>query len=113
PDAAPADFRGLARVVALGSMVGSVLAQEAPIPTALEIQKRSKAWFGADAPEVEPLIDRSGADARVLAKLFSQDIGKLMSVQELMSIAQEKGLEHQLELQREAESLRKEATTDG
>lgn len=113
PDSGPLEFRGLIRAVGLGSMVGAVLAQEAPIPTAVEIYRRSKAWFGDDAPEVEPLIDRAGADARVLAKLFNQDIGRVMNVQELMAIAQEKGLEHQLELQREAENLRKEATTDG
>jgi diguanylate cyclase (GGDEF)-like protein len=112
PDRADAEHERLVRVVALGSLVGSVLAQESPIPSAKQIQKLSRLWFKNDAPDSNQLIEQAASDAKTLAKLFSQDIGQLYSASELMAVAQEKGLEHQLEVQRETDSLRKEASTD-
>lgn len=43
PDRAEGEPQRLVRVVALGSLVGSVLAQESPIPSAKQIQKLSRA----------------------------------------------------------------------
>jgi two-component system cell cycle response regulator len=112
PDLADPEHQPLVRVVSLGSLVASVLAQEAPIPSAAQIQKRSRLWFQEDAPDAGELIGGAAADAKTLAKLFSQDIGRLYDPSELMALAHEKGLEHQIELQRETDSLRKEAATD-
>lgn len=112
PDRADPEHERLVRVVSLGSLVGSVLAQEAPIPSTAQIQKRSKLWFQERAPDAEELIEQAAADAKTLAKLFSQDIGSIHTPSELMALAHEKGLEHQLQLQRETDSLRKEAATD-
>ena len=112
PDRADPAHADLTRVVALGAMVGSVLANEAPVPTMKQIGARCTEWFGAAAPDPEGLIERSSEDARVIAKLFAQDIGKMPDTRTLMAEAQEKGLEHQLEQQRQAEELAKEATTD-
>tara|TARA_R110000782_G_scaffold73091_3_gene146122 strand:+ start:9984 stop:11906 length:1923 start_codon:yes stop_codon:yes gene_type:complete len=102
----------LTRVVALGAMVGSVLANESPVPTLKQIAARCTEWFGDAAPDPETLIERSSEDARVIAKLFAQDIGHMPDTRALLAEAQEKGLEHQLEQQRHAEELAKEATTD-
>ncbi len=112
PDSAEREHQNLVRVVSLGSLVGSVLAQETPIPTADQIQRHSRVWFQENAPDANDLIEQAAADARVLAKLFSQEIGPLIDPRELMAVAREKGIEHQIALQREAESLRREATTD-
>lgn len=112
PDRADPSHADLTRVVALGAMVGSVLANESPVPTMKQIEARCVEWFGASAPDPEGLIERSSEDARVIAKLFAQDIGQMPDTRELMAEAQEKGLEHQLEQQRQAEELAKEATTD-
>lgn len=65
-----------------------------------------------NAPDSQQLIEQAAADAKTLAKLFSQDIGQLYNPSELLAMAQEKGLEHQLAVQRETDSLRKEASTD-
>ena len=113
PDKADASHQRLVRVVALGAMVGSVLANESPVPTSKQIQRRAREWFKDNPPDAGQLIEQAAADARTMAKLFSQDIGSLYDPAELMAVAREKGLEHQLELQREAESLRRDANTDG
>lgn len=102
----------LARVVSLGSMVASVLSNESPVPTIKKINSRCRAWFGENAPEAEGLIERSSEDSRIIAKLFSQDIGRMLDFSALLIEAQEKGLEHQFEQQRHADELAKEATTD-
>lgn len=112
PKSAGAGHLELVRMVGLGSMVGSVLSNEQPIPTMKQIQDYSHAWFGHRAPDAQELVDRAAEDAQVIAKLFSQDIGDLPDTITLMAEAQEKGLEHQLSIQREAESLARDATTD-
>ncbi len=112
PDRAGPEHQRLVRVVALGSLVGSVLSDESPVPSAKQIQKLLRQWFADARLDAAQLIEQASADARTLAKLFSQDIGRLYNPTDLMAVAQEKGLEHQLELQRESESLRKEASTD-
>jgi two-component system, cell cycle response regulator len=112
PDRAEAEYQRLVRVVALGSLVCSVLTQESPIPPVQQIQKLSRLWFQKDAPNCIQLIEQAATDAKQIAKIFSQDIGQLYNPGELMALAQEKGLEHQFEVQRETESLRKEASTD-
>lgn len=106
------EHQDVARVVAIGAMVSSVLSNEAPVPTAQQIRERSRAWFGDAAPDPHTMLEQASADARTLAKLFSQDIGQLYNTDELLATAQDKGLQHHLELQREAENLRRDATID-
>lgn len=108
---APA-YADLARVVCLGTMVGGVLGQESPIPSAKKITRDARAWFGDRAPDTEALIERASDDARVIAKLFHQNIGQLPDIQSLLAEAEDKGLEHQLEIQRRSDALAKEASTD-
>ena len=102
----------LVRLVGLGSMVGSVLSNEQPVPTIKQIRDYSRSWFKDRAPDAQELIDRAAEDAKVIAKLFSQEIGDLPDTLTLMTEAQEKGLAHQLSIQRQAENLAREATTD-
>lgn len=112
PDKVEAAYADLARVVGLGAMVSSVLSAEAPIPSAKQITVKGKAWFGDRAPDTDALIERASDDARVIAKLFNQNIGQLPDLQALMAEAEDKGLEHQLEIQRRSDALAKEASTD-
>lgn len=112
PERTPEPHADLAKAVALGSMVGSVLAQENPVPTVRQIEASAKAWFGKRAPDVGELLARAAEDAKTMARLFAQDIGELPDTQVLLAAAQEKNLEHQIDLQRQAESLTREATTD-
>lgn len=112
PDAAPERSQDLARAVALGAMVGSVLCHDAPLPTMRQIDIRSQAWFGKRAPEAGELLDRASEDARTIAEMFSQDIGRLPDARTLLAEAQDKVLEHQMHVQRESESLQRQAATD-
>lgn len=112
PDGVEPAYADLARVVCLGAMVGSVLGNEAPVPSVKRISQSARAWFGDRAPNTEALIERASDDARVIAKLFHQDIGRLPDIQSLLAEAEDKGLEHQLEIQRRSDALAKEASTD-
>ncbi len=112
PERAPRAHADLTHVVAVGSMVGSVLANEAPVPTFRQIESRCAEWFGDRAPDVGELLEKAAENAAVIARLFDQDIGSMPDVQSLLATAQERGLEHQLEMQRHADSLAREASTD-
>lgn len=113
PDRAAKEHADLTRIVALGSMVGSVLSSESPTPTAKQIESKGQAWFSQRAPDTDELLRRASDDAKVMAKMFGQNIGQIPDPSVLLAQAQEMGLEHQIELQRQADSLAREATTDG
>jgi diguanylate cyclase (GGDEF)-like protein len=112
PERAEAAYADLARVVGLGAMVAGVLGADAPVPGIKQVGASARSWFGDRAPDIEALIERSSDDARVIAKLFSQNIGRMPDIQTLMSQAEDMGLEHQLQIQRRSDALAKEASTD-
>ena len=62
---------------------------------------------------VEDVVDQTASDAKQLADLFNTEIGEVEDVNTLMERAQEAGLEHQISMQRQNESLERESVTDG
>lgn len=113
PEALGKDERELADVVALGAIAAEVLGEPLPPGAIRQVSRQGKRWFGDRAPDAQALLDCVSEDAKTLAKMFDQDIGSLQDPAHLVAAAQEKSMEHQISLQREAETFQKEATTDG
>lgn len=105
--------RELARVVSMGAMICDAMDPESAKSAIRKIERLSGDWYAKRAPSVEELLKEVAETAKTLAKMFEQEIGDLPSSAQLLSLAQDKTIEHQVSLQREAEELAIEALTDG
>jgi len=101
------------RAVSLGTQVAEALSAKAPSSAIRKIERQTAAWFPKQKIDMPELFADVNESAKELASLFNTEIGDLKDVQLLMSQAQERGLEHQISMQRQTESLEKQAFTDG
>lgn len=113
PDKVPAERREIAQIVAIASHIAEALGDPRVPQAAKEAKRLCNKWFNKRAPDMELLLGEVAEAAKTLAKMFDQDIGGLEDPARLLAEAQEKSLEHHLEVQRQAESFQKEANTDG
>ncbi|MEZ6164560.1 MAG: HDOD domain-containing protein [Phycisphaerales bacterium] len=113
PEECKSENKQLVRLVAIGSRICDCLDPEAPSSAIRTLERLANQWFRLSNDKVCPLLDEVRDTAKMLAKFFSQDIGEMPGTDELMAKAQEKGLEHQLSMQREADELAREAMVDG
>ncbi len=105
--------KALARAVSMGAMLCDAMDPSAAKSAIRKIERLSGDWYAKRAPDVEKLIGEVAETSKTLAKMFNQEIGSLPSPAELMAQAQDKTIEHQVAIQREAEELAQEALTDG
>ena len=113
PNACNSENKQIARFVSLGARVCYCMEPEAPASMVRTFDREMREWFGKLAPNTGTVLEEVTETANTLAKMFEQDIGSMPSPAELMSLAQEKGVEHQLILQRQADELKREALVDG
>lgn len=113
PEYANSEHLGVVRVVALGALVCTCLDEDAPASVPKTYTRLAGQWYGKSAPDLGELLHEVGETGKVLAKMFGQDIGELPNTTELMARAQDQTLEHQLTMQRQADSLAREALVDG
>tara|TARA_R110002072_G_scaffold150953_6_gene299906 strand:- start:12052 stop:13971 length:1920 start_codon:yes stop_codon:yes gene_type:complete len=105
--------KALARAVSMGAMLCDAMDPAAAKSAIRKIERLSGDWYAKRAPDVEQLIGEVAETSKTLAKMFNQEIGSFPSPDELMAQAQDKTIEHQVAIQREAEELAIEALTDG
>ncbi len=113
PDAMNADDVEMVRAVALGTQVAEALSVDSPEALVRKIERQVAAWFPKRNFDIGELLQDVNESAKELASLFNTEIGDLKNVHNLMAQAQERGLEHQISMQRQTESLEREAVTDG
>jgi diguanylate cyclase (GGDEF)-like protein len=113
PELTTTKFEALSRVVALGAILCDSMNLETSKSSMSKLKRLSKEWYHDRAPDVSELIDEVGETSRTLAKMFEQEIGEIADAATLMSEAQERGIEHQLTVQREADKMAHEALIDG
>ncbi len=101
------------RAVSLGTQVAEALSANTPQSSIRRIESQTASWFPKQKLDIEALFEEVNEAAKELATLFETEIGELKNVHTLMSQAQEQGLEHQISMQRENESLAKQTMTDG
>ncbi|MBL4808778.1 MAG: HDOD domain-containing protein [Phycisphaerales bacterium] len=101
------------RAVSLGTQVAEALSVQEPNTAMRRIERQTATWFPNQKIDMPGLFEEVNKSAKELASLFNTEIGDLKDVQLLMNQAQERGLEHQISMQRQTESLEKQAFTDG
>lgn len=113
PEKAKSGDIEMIRAVSLGTQVAEALSAKTPSSVIRRIERQTAAWFPKQKIDMSELLVDVNESAKELASLFNTEIGDLKDVQLLMSQAQERGLEHQISMQRQTESLEKQAFTDG
>jgi two-component system cell cycle response regulator len=113
PDECESQYKLLSRVVATGALICNCLDPDAPKSAISTLSRCANQWFGNIDLDPATLLEKVKETAETLAKMFGQDIGKVPSATELIAAAQEKGIEHQMNMQRQADELAREAFIDG
>lgn len=113
PDRAKSGDIEMIRAVSLGTQVAEALSAKSPAAAMRRIESQTAKWFPKQKIDIPELFEEVNEAAKELASLFNTEIGDLKDVQALMSQAQERGLEHQITMQRKTESLERQAFTDG
>jgi diguanylate cyclase (GGDEF)-like protein len=114
PDLANVPDLEMIRAVALGVLAAEAMSDESSAAAIRKLESQTIAWFGAKcALETESLLADIGESSKTLAKMFDQDIGEIPDASMLMAQAQDKGMELQINAQKEADTLAREAVTDG
>jgi len=75
PTAAPSEYAGLVRSVALGNAVHDALTDEDPTPALRTLYARGKQWFRLTPSEVDAILLEVGKSAKELSRLFHLTIG--------------------------------------
>lgn len=113
PDKAKSGDIDMIRAVSLGAMVAEALSAKSAAGPMRRIDSQIHKWFPGQKIDIQELLNEVNESAKELASLFNTEIGDLKDVQSLMSQAQERGVEHQISMQRQTENLEKQAFTDG
>jgi len=113
PEKASSVDSEMVRAVSLGTQVAEALSAKAPHAAIRRIERQAGAWFPGQKIDLPALFADVNESAKELASLFNTEIGDLKDVQILMSKAQEREVEHQISMQRQTESLERQAFTDG
>ncbi len=113
PEIAKAEDIEMVRAVALGTEVAEALSVEAPGTAVSHIEELVAKWFPNQKLDITQLFEEVNESAKELASLFNTEIGAIKDVNTLMALAQDRGLELQINMQRQTETLKREAVTDG
>ncbi|MFK7759573.1 MAG: HDOD domain-containing protein [Phycisphaerales bacterium] len=113
PDKSQGSDVDMVRAVALGTQVAEALSTDNPASSIRRIERLTGSWFPKQKIDIEELFESVNESAKELASLFNTEIGDIKDVKTLMNQAQDRGLEHQISMQRQAENLEKQAFTDG
>lgn len=111
PDKAAGESKDLVRLVALSRLCAESMGEEACPERVQRLVSSAALWFG-DAIDMREAIGQIAEAARTLAKVFEQNVGRPPDVARITAMAQERSFEHQMEVQRRAEEMTKQAHTD-
>lgn len=75
PTAAPAQYAGLVRCVALGNAIHDVLTDEDPTPALRVLYARGKQWFRLTPSEIDDILVTVGKSAKEMGRLFHLSTG--------------------------------------
>ncbi len=120
PEKAPAEFRDMSRIIALGNDSSAALTLAEPKPKLERFASRGHSWFGLQGSDIESILCTIVSGANELSSLFQLQTGDIPDVEAVVAEAQEQILAHQIsmerrtqELQQAAASLTRETMTDG
>ncbi|MCA9303206.1 MAG: HDOD domain-containing protein [Phycisphaerales bacterium] len=114
PDKAQSGDIAMVRAVSLGTLAADAMSSKSSQVAIRRLESQSIAWFGVSSGlEVEKLLEEIAESSKTLAKMFDQDIGEIPNPAMLMAQAQDKGMELQINAQKQADALAREAVTDG
>ena len=97
----------------IASLIASVCAEQSCERDMTLYAQRAKAWFGFSREQAEAVLQEAIEGAVQLSNLFAVDTGRKPELAHLLSEASEALLQHQVETQRQAEELARQAYTDG
>ncbi|MFI4854845.1 MAG: HDOD domain-containing protein [Phycisphaerales bacterium JB065] len=103
----------LVRCGGLASLMASAAAQEAGERELTLYLQRARAWFGMERERAELMLQQAVDGAVQLSALFAVETGKKPDLARLLVDANEALVEHQIETQRKADDLARQAFTDG
>lgn len=101
------------KCIITGQLVASAMAEEHINQDMAVLYSTVGAWFRHREQGIENLLDHVQQAGREVAKLLDQKISEIPSAQELMNRANERLLQSQLAVQREADQAKRDAVTDG
>jgi diguanylate cyclase (GGDEF)-like protein len=110
---APPEHLEMVRVVVLSRMISVMLHGSAGASAVREVRETAREWFGFDEKTLGVVIEELALGAAELGKLFQVPTGEAPDIASLMGEAQDKLVEHQQGMQRQADELTKQAMTDG
>jgi len=113
PEISEPKHEALSRVVSIGTILSDAMDEKTAKSAIRKIERVTCDWYAKKAPNVGELLEEVAETSKTLAKMFDQEIGHIADPADLMAQAQEKGIEHQVSLQREAEELARQAHIDG
>ncbi|MDF1808084.1 MAG: HDOD domain-containing protein [Phycisphaerales bacterium] len=113
PEISEPKHEALARVVSIGTILSDAMDEKTAKSAIRKIERVTCDWYAKKAPNVGELLEEVAETSKTLAKMFDQEIGHIADTADLLAQAQEKGIEHQVSLQREAEELARQAHIDG
>ena len=113
PEIVEPKHEALARVVSIGTILSDAMDEKTAKSAIRKIERITRDWYSKRAPDVGELLEEVAETSKTLAKMFDQEIGHISDPAVLMAQAQEKGIEHQVALQREAEEMARQAHIDG
>lgn len=110
----------MVRAVALGSLIARTVTEGSEGPAFTELVGRASEWFGWEQPDLLGLLESVTQTSREVARLLGKTIGELPNPQALLAAANQRLVEQQIQVQREADSFQQQArafehaaTTDG
>ncbi len=110
----------MVRTVALGALIARVVDEGSEGEAFTELTDRASAWFGWQQPDLVALLEGVTKASREVARLLGKSIGQLPDTQALLATANQRLVEQQIQVQREADTFQQQAkafeqaaTTDG
>ena len=103
----------LIRCLVVGEKLASLITEDDPGDVMQQLYDLTNAWFEQGPQDIADIIVKVNESSRQVAKLLDQQLGEIPSAQDLISRANERLFEAQLETQREVEQAQHDALTDG
>lgn len=113
PGNASGPLVGFVRCGGLASLMASVCAEQGCERDMTLYAQRAKAWFGFSREKAEEVLQQAVDGAVQLSSLFAVDTGRKPDLGHMLSEASEALVQHQIETQRQADELARQAYTDG
>ena len=85
--ACPQEYSQIARCIAMGNMIHTVLESDDPTESLRQAYQRGGSWLGLSEAKVDELLKNTGESAKELGSLFSVDVGSVPDAEEVLERA--------------------------